>query len=465
LNLGVRYEMATVISEVNGKIANLVQYTDSFMTTGKPLYQNPSLKNFAPRIGVAWDLTGDGKTAIRAGFGMFDILTLPYVIENRIDRTYPFYNSISLTNPPAAAFPNNLLPYVSPTTARVVSIQTNPPRAYMLQYNLNIERQLAKDLALTVGFVGSAGIHLPVGTDDADVVPLSMVTQGPGGALTFPTGPGTPHRINPGWGRISTIWWQGHSTYHAMNASLNRRFSHRTAFQVSYTWSHSLDNGDGTYSESQNSNSAVTPYPNIWSLNRGPSDFDLRQNLVAHYSWLIPTPASWKGLPHALLDGWQLAGIVTARTGLSATLSLSNDQANTGTSSSGSGTNPAGQRPNYNPAGCANGQTNPGHIYAYINFSCFSFPVFGTLGDLGRGTIRSPIFTDADISLSRNFPVFRDRVRGQFRAETFNFLNHPSFGLNAAKIFSGTGQVVASSGQMITTSTGRQIQLGVRFVF
>jgi hypothetical protein len=212
-NLGLRYEFASVIKEVNNKLANLVNLTDPMMTLNKPLYHNPTFKNFAPRIGLAWDVRGDGKTAVRVGFGLFDLLPLPYVIENRVDRTYPFYNSISLTNPPASAFPNDLLQYVSLTTARVVSIQTNPPRAYMMQYNLNVERQLATDLVLTVGFAGSTGIHLPVGSDDADVVPSSAVTPGPGGVLMFPTGPRTPARINPacasppfgGWAILPTM--------------------------------------------------------------------------------------------------------------------------------------------------------------------------------------------------------------------------------------------------------------------
>jgi hypothetical protein len=335
----------------------------------------------------------------------------------------------------------------------------------MMQYNISIERQLTQNLALSVGFVGSSGVRLPVGTDDADVVPLSLVKQGPGGVVTFPTGAGTPQRINPAWGRISTIWWQGHSTYHGMVASLTKRVSRGTAFQVSYTWANSIDDGDGTYSESQNSNSAVTPYPFIWNLQRGPSDFDIRQNLVANYSWQIPVPSSWARIPRTVLGGWQMAGIVSAHTGLPSSISLSNDQANTGTSSSGSGTNPSGQRPNYNPAGCPNGTTNPGDIYNYINFSCYSFPVLGTLGNLGRGTMRSPISTNTDLSLSRNFSVLHERIKGQFRAETFNFLNHPGFGINSAKIFGGTGAIVASTGQLAATTNGRQIQLGVRLVF
>ncbi len=465
LNLGLRYEISTVIKEAHDKLANLVNLTDPQMTVGKPLYQNPTLRNFAPRVGIAWDVNGDGKTAVRAGAGIFDLLPLPYIIENRIDRTYPFYDSISLSNPPATAFPNNVLQFRSPTTARVVSIETNPKRSTMLQYNLNVQRQLARDVALTVGFVGSAGVHLPVGTDDADVVSPTLAKVGPGGFVTFPTGAGTPQRLNPAWGRISTIWWMGHSTYHGLNVNLTKRFSGGSSFQVAYTWANSIDDGDGTYSESQNSNSAVTPYPFFWRLNRGPSDFDVRQNLVLSYSWEIPVPATWARTARAIAGGWQVSGIVTARTGLPATISLSNDQANTGTSSSGSGTNPSGQRPNYNPAGCPNGQTNPGNIYSYINFSCYSFPTLGTLGNLGRGTLRSPIFTNADVSLAKNFGLFGEKIKGQFRAESFNFLNHTSFGLNGAKIFSGTGTIVASTGQLATRSNGRQIQLGVRIVF
>ena len=91
LNLGVRYEMGTVIKEVNGKLANLRNLTDPTATIGDPYYNNPTLKNFAPRIGFAWDPFKDGKTAVRGGFGMFDIVPLPYLFQSRMPRSPPFF--------------------------------------------------------------------------------------------------------------------------------------------------------------------------------------------------------------------------------------------------------------------------------------------------------------------------------------------------------------------------------------
>ena len=91
INLGVRYDMSTVVSEVNGKIASLRNLTDPTVTVGSPYYQNPTLKNFAPRIGFAWDPFKDGRTAIRGGVGMFDILPLPNLLVNLFSRTAPFY--------------------------------------------------------------------------------------------------------------------------------------------------------------------------------------------------------------------------------------------------------------------------------------------------------------------------------------------------------------------------------------
>src|SRR5260370_233172 len=111
-----------------------------------------------------------------------------------------------------------------------------------MQWNLNIQRQLANNLSLMVGYVGSSSVHLPVGQNDADQVPLNLTTTGPNGGILFPTS-GVIPRINPNFGRIDSTLFYGHATYHSLQTNLLKRLSHGLTAQATYTWSKSIDNG------------------------------------------------------------------------------------------------------------------------------------------------------------------------------------------------------------------------------
>ena len=472
LTLGVRYETSTPVSEQNDKVATLVNLTDALPRVGGSFFNNPTKRNFAPRVGIVWDPTGSGKTAVRASFGMYDILPLPYLFINRTHGA-PFFLQGTSQAPPPSDFPTNGLALLTANTARVAYVEANPHRAYNDQWNLSVQQQLNASTAVMVGYVGSHAVHVPMGVEDMDQVPLSDVTFGANGQLMFPIPPGSTfkqqvkniQRINPNYGRIVGTLWRDYSKYNGLIAQLSKRMDHGVSFQASYTFSKNIDEGSATFSDNEYLNTAGPSYAFVPSLQNGVSDFDIKHNFVLNGNWIIPVPESFHGVTHAALGGWELGGIFTAHSGVPFTVKLASDQALTGNSRVNSSA--GGQRPNFNPIpGCT---TNPttGNPNNYINVNCFSFPALGTLGNLGRNTLRGPAFDDLDFSLFKNVNLHQERYKLQFRAEAFNILNHANFGVQTTAVFNGSGVPLASAGvlQQPTLTTSRQIQLGVKFVF
>ena len=496
LNLGVRYEMATVPTEVNGKLANLRNLTDPQVTVGNPYFNNPTKLNFAPRLGFAWDPFKDGKTSIRGGIALFDVPALPYQFVLRMPRTTPFYVSPTLNPVPAAAWPNNAISFLS-GSAGVNSLRTgvvefNPSRTYKGQWNFNIQRQLTKGLALTAGYVGTVGVHIDHPSNDLDQVPDSLVRFDTGlSAYVFPTyktasgatcaagssGCQAPQRINPNFGAINGTEWSGHSSYHALQTNLVERPIKGLTFQIAYTYSKSMDNGSSVGNEaSESANTSAQPWAFCTSCQKGRSDFDIPHNMVANFQYEIPVAPGLKsnGLAKGILGGWQIGGIYTRQSGSHFSVKDGGDQAGTG--SSVVNTASGGQRPMYVPAaGCTPGAT-PGDIYGlYLNTSCIAFPGPGVLGNLGRNTYSMPVFRNLDFSVFKNQNLWGEKLKAQFRVEMFNVLNNTNFQAQLLTAFSGTGvlnsgvnspggSAIASNGPN-TVNTSRQIQFGLRLLF
>ena len=465
LNVGLRYEPTTNMSEINGKAANLRKLSDPQPAIGNPMYGNPTLRNFAPRVGLAWDPSGNGLTAVRLGFGVFDIPPLPNLMSGQINHSVPFYQAGVLVNPPASSFPNNAFALLGPSTATTNYIESQPPAAYKLQWNLNIERQITKNMSLTAGYVGSHGVHLPIHLTDADQVPPALVKTAPDGNLLFPTA-GTIQRINPNFATITATEWYGYSTYHSLQVSIIQRLSHGISFQGAYSWSKSIDIG----SEEVNSKDLLNNVDGIWAfgqgLNRGVSDFDVPHRLVMNFVWDLPHPAFRTPMPRFLLSGWELNGILSAHSGTPFSAIIPVDQARTGNSKAGSSN--SGQRPNYNPApGCSPNAINPGRPDNYIKLQCFSFPALGELGNLGRNTLRSPGVESFDFSVFKNHNAWGDKLKIQFRAEFFNIFNRANFISQLVTAFDSQGRTVPVNAALNppTVTTSRQIQFGLRFIW
>ncbi len=460
VTLGLRYEYVTPLHEQFNRTGNLPTLGAPDPVLGRN-YFNTTTKNFAPRVALAWDPTGSGKTSIRSGFGIYDLLPFPYLVENRTNG-YPVFIQGIVASPPPSTFPTGALALVKAGNLRQTYIEPNPPRAYNMQWNFTVQRQLTSDIALTAGYVGSRGNHLPRSLEDIDQVPLALTTVAPDGHIQFPA-TGTIPKINPVYGRIAATLWDDYSTYHALVTDVSKRFSHGFFMKAVYSYSKSIDQGSNTFSDNESTNTSGTTYAFLPRLQKGVSDFDVTHNFVLNYSWTLATPASFNGVSRAVLGGWELGGIFSARSGAPFTVTLTRDRARTGDSRVGSTS--GGQRPDYNALpGCSVNGINPGNPSHYIRTECFSFPAAATLGNLGRNTLRGPGLQEFDFSVFKNWLLFHERVRLQFRAEAFNALNKANYQEPKIKIFDGSGNVISTASQLTspTQTSERQIQFGLK---
>jgi hypothetical protein len=211
-NIGLRYEFSTVPSEVQGKLSALRNLTDATPHLGDPFFSNSTYRNFEPRVGFAWDPFRDGKTSVRGGFGLFDVLPLPYEFQIISSTTAPFTLLGNAQNLPADSFPSLAFNSINVTALRQAYVEPNPHRNYVMQWNLNIQRQLTSSLSVLAAYVGSRGVHQPLRLDDANMV-LPTIT--PAGYF-WPTPSGSGAVVNPSAARINCLAWSANSFYDAL---------------------------------------------------------------------------------------------------------------------------------------------------------------------------------------------------------------------------------------------------------
>ncbi len=446
LNAGLRYDFYSNPTEVQGRLSAIRNpVTDSGPTVGKVFAGTPA-DLLSPQAGFAWNIFGDGKTVLRGGAGIFRD-QFPVILFGA-DRFLPPFFGIG-----SYVFPTFLNPQDAVVTQPIYLTQTNyhAKFPYALQYNLNVEREVASGTILNAGYFGARGNHL---TREGEQNPFEA-TLG--------------HRYNPNLpSPLQGVLTDAQSFYNSVQLSVSNHSAKNFSWEVFYTFAHSTDDASSTFLiEAVNE----PPGPqNIFDRkgSRGRSGFDIRHNFVGHVVYELPFGRGSR------LGGWEISGIASVHSNVPFTPVLAFDNADLQSLT-------ITERPNLvgNPyvGVCPNG-ARAGTPTCWFNPRAFALPPPGRFGTAGRNILRGPGFAQFDLALQKSFQL-REGTKIMLRAETFNLLNHPNFavpsntqspltlGGNGDAIFkNAAGDFANNVGRIFSSAdTARQIQLGFRFVF
>jgi len=460
---------------------------------------NNNNHDIAPRLGIIWDPRGDGRTAIRAGVGQF----------YQRERVSP---QVGLSNNAPFAFSTTVNRPLD-STVPTAGAQTSPtdgkdPRGITpnsWQWNLSVERQLGRDTAVELGYVGNKGLHLTSTYDQNGVLPQFR------GIAAFASGTSLNNlRVAPGFSGINFFSRQGWSSYHSLQALFRTRFNKHSEIQASYTWSHSIANVQLDNSSGGGSSGDFTDFTNP-NLDKGNSAINRPNIFVGNAIFYLPTLGNANGFVKNALGGWEVASIATVEDGNSITIYANGGVTDVNAPSSsvpvpglngvsiqgistlmGNG-NSNNQRPNrVFGVSCVGSGADPIQVINPAAFTVVGYQL-GTNPTEGRGSCAAPGFINADLALYKNWdlPWFNNSYLGeklhmQFRIEAFNVLNHPNFrgdtvntgftgesvacGTTACSptnnvITSMTSPVNSSFGQATQTKGAREIQYTLKFTF
>ncbi len=525
LNYGLRYQFNGVPYEVNNLLSTL--FTDpsgpapfTFVLAGQKDKGLPSLYNndwhdFEPRVGIAWDPFKNGKTSIRAGYGIFH------------DRLFGQLLGLTRGNPPfqqnffvplfgapngsgACPVPYEILTPAGLCIGPPLSQLPLPPTLttsalanqeagdlpfiidqhlrmpYSQGWNFGIQRELPGRVLMEVNYVGSKGTRLLRLVDgnppqpallaqlEAFCVPTNPANQG----FRTPTGQCSQSTL-----QFNNLWFgaeggflpfdavnnnaflhaevfnnEASSIYHALQANITKRTSNGLTFQAAYTWAHAIDNASDPLTPAARNDEFPRNSLDL-AAERGNSDFDVRQRLTFNYSWAIPLGHGHlhfaEGFGDRMFGGWELSGITTFSGGLPYDIFTATDTAHTGQQ----------QRPDYNPAGTPLPVLNP-RTQTGPNLGFFSDAPWGSAGTLGRNHFYGPGVNNWDMVLQKTLSL-SERVNLQFRTESYNLFNRAQF-LQPDNLTFDTqtfGQSTSEARRQDGTTGARQIQFGMKLTF
>lgn len=428
-DLGLRYELNLPPSERFDRFIVFDPEQVALLRVGKDVdevYKANKL-NFQPRVGLAWDPFKDGKTAVRAAYAIMTEQPLVNVVFSTATNP-PWATPLTFTGPVRL---DNGLALATGTGVAPVTTDHDYQNSYVQSWNLNVQHELQSNLVLMVGYFGSKGTNLRISRNLNQ--PVNGVRPFARLSSSSPILPGTP------LGNITQVEGTGNSSYNALWSSLNHRFSRGVQFNVSYTWSKSID-----YNSLSSPPTLVT-VQNSYDLrnDRGLSDFDARHRLVVTGIYELPFKSN------ALVEGWQLGAIVQLQTGNPLNIITTNNTVN--------GV-PNTLRPDV---------TGPVPIAGSLDrwFETSLFVAVNRFGGLGRNVIIGPGFNNVDLSVLKSTKL-NEEVTLQFRAEAFDLFNHPSFGQPGRVVGTpGFGRISNTRFPTGDSGSSRQLQFGLKLMF
>ena len=429
LNLGLRYEYYSPASERDGRLYNVVDSPyGPFRNKGEPAWE-PDSNNFAPRFGLSWDLDGHSRNVVRMGFGMFyndNMLRHVSLLLNPPDR--PLTVILDRRDFPTIRYPVDVRSvdparFGAPVTRTLEDAHHRA--SYSEQWSIDLQREIVKDWAVTLGYVGNRGVKLQ------QIQFLNQIQA-------------NGQRPYPSIGQIRYDANNGSSVYHALQASLRKRFSHGFLFNTHYTFGKAL-----TYGGSEEQINDIQDANDIRS-SRSRTTLSLSHLLNINYGWDLPLDRL--RLPKLLARGWRVNGITSVRSGFPLNV-------NSGRDNFGSG-QPLGQRPSYIGGDIRAGTDDyrTSNLHNYLNRAAFVANGRGQYGNLGGYVLTGPGAYTWDFSVFKNTAI-REKATVQFRAEFFNIFNRANFSNPS------TAQNAGTFGRITGAGAARELQFGLKLLY